>query len=67
MSFFIWSLITDLTVFLLKGLNEMYEPHYHKINVMCLVKTYRNDPMFSDTWVRTNTADPDQTAHREAV
>ena len=32
-----------------------------------IFQDYRNDPMFSDTWVWANSADPDQTAPRGAV
>ena len=34
---------------------------------LLLLKTYRNDPKFSDRYVKANSAEPDQTAPRGAV
>ena len=39
-----------------------------KMLIYCIgMFTYRNDPMFSDTWVWAISVDPDQTAPRGAV
>ena len=40
----------------------MYTAEYLYLYKTIADYQYRNDPMFSDTWVWVNSADPDQTA-----
>ena len=44
---------------------NQYVPHFFKVGG--IISFYRNDPMFSDTWVWAISANPDQTAPRGAV
>ena len=46
---------------------RVFRPELSDIICTIIERDYRNDPMFSDTWVWANSADPDKTAPKWAV